>query len=253
MKERQYGRIVNTSSGAGLFGSFGQANYGAVKAGLLGLTRVLAVEGGKAGITADVIAPAAFTRMTADLVGDLGAGSSRRRRSRRWWPSWPTGVRADRSARSPWAAATFAAILISGDPWDNRVGVDGRVRAGSDRGDPRPDRCVHPVRPQLGTGRVVRRVGGCPLSLTAVPPEGTVHRSGASGVTSRAGRPPYYRRARSGPPPTGGTVSQCAATAAAVGSSLALPQTGSRSARTSAVGRSGGPGRPSVPRRRRRR
>jgi NAD(P)-dependent dehydrogenase (short-subunit alcohol dehydrogenase family) len=72
MKEREYGRIINTSSGAGLFGNFGQANYGAAKAGLLGLTRVLAVEGRKAGITANVIAPAAFTRMTADLIGDVG-------------------------------------------------------------------------------------------------------------------------------------------------------------------------------------
>jgi len=72
MKERGYGRIINTSSGAGLFGNFGQANYGAVKAGLLGLTRVLAVEGKKLGITANVIAPAAFTRMTEGIIGDLG-------------------------------------------------------------------------------------------------------------------------------------------------------------------------------------
>ncbi len=72
MKAREHGRIISTSSGAGLFGNFGQANYGAVKAGLLGLTKVLAVEGKKAGIQANVIAPAALTRMTEGLVGEPG-------------------------------------------------------------------------------------------------------------------------------------------------------------------------------------
>ncbi|MHA6758273.1 SDR family NAD(P)-dependent oxidoreductase [Streptacidiphilus sp. PAMC 29251] len=72
MKEQGYGRIVNTSSGSGLFGNFGQANYGAAKAGLVGLTRVLAVEGRKVGIRANVIAPAAFTRMTEELLGAKG-------------------------------------------------------------------------------------------------------------------------------------------------------------------------------------
>jgi NAD(P)-dependent dehydrogenase (short-subunit alcohol dehydrogenase family) len=70
MKERGYGRIVNTTSGSGLFGNFGQANYGAAKAGLVGLTRVLAVEGRKLGIAANAIAPAAATRMNEDLLGD---------------------------------------------------------------------------------------------------------------------------------------------------------------------------------------
>ena len=47
MREQGYGRIVNTSSAAGIFGNFGQTNYGAAKMGLVGLTRVLAVEGAK--------------------------------------------------------------------------------------------------------------------------------------------------------------------------------------------------------------
>ena len=51
MREQGYGRIVNTSSASGLFGNFGQANYGAAKAGLAGLTRVLALEGAGHGIT----------------------------------------------------------------------------------------------------------------------------------------------------------------------------------------------------------
>lgn len=70
MKARQHGRIVNTTSGSGLFGNFGQANYGAAKTGLLGLTRVLATEGRKIGIKANLIAPAAATRMTDALLGD---------------------------------------------------------------------------------------------------------------------------------------------------------------------------------------
>jgi NAD(P)-dependent dehydrogenase (short-subunit alcohol dehydrogenase family) len=72
MKEAGHGRIISTSSGAGLFGNFGQASYGAVKAALLGLTRVLAVEGRKLGITANVIAPAALTRMTEGLIDEVG-------------------------------------------------------------------------------------------------------------------------------------------------------------------------------------
>ncbi len=61
------GRIINTTSTSGLFGNFGQANYGAAKAGIAGLTRVLAIEGKKYGININAIAPVALTRMTEDL------------------------------------------------------------------------------------------------------------------------------------------------------------------------------------------
>ena len=70
-REQGYGRVVNTSSGAGIFGNFGQANYGAAKMGLVGFTRVLAVEGAKSNIKANAIAPVAKSRMTEDLMGEL--------------------------------------------------------------------------------------------------------------------------------------------------------------------------------------
>ena len=69
MRDQGYGRIVNTSSGAGVFGNFGQTNYGAAKMGLVGFTRVLAVEGAKSNIKANAIAPVAKTRMTEELLG----------------------------------------------------------------------------------------------------------------------------------------------------------------------------------------
>jgi NAD(P)-dependent dehydrogenase (short-subunit alcohol dehydrogenase family) len=78
MKEKGYGRIVNTSSAAGLFGNFGQTNYGAAKMGLVGMTRVLALEGAKYGILSNVVAPIAATAMSA---GVLDAGWTRRLKS----------------------------------------------------------------------------------------------------------------------------------------------------------------------------
>ena len=64
MREQHYGRLVYISSASGLFGNFGQANYGAAKTGLVGLANVAAIEGAKYGIAANVVSPVAATDMT---------------------------------------------------------------------------------------------------------------------------------------------------------------------------------------------
>lgn len=68
MRERNYGRIVVTTSSSGMFGNFGQANYGAAKAGIVGLMNVLAEEGRKTNIRVNTISPTAATRMTEGLI-----------------------------------------------------------------------------------------------------------------------------------------------------------------------------------------
>jgi NAD(P)-dependent dehydrogenase (short-subunit alcohol dehydrogenase family) len=62
------GRIVNTTSGAGLWGNLGQLNYATAKAGLVAMTTVTAMEMGRYGVTANIVSPIARTRMTADLT-----------------------------------------------------------------------------------------------------------------------------------------------------------------------------------------
>lgn len=69
MRTQNYGRIVMTTSSSGLFGNFGQANYGAAKMALVGLMQTLAIEGAKNDIRVNALAPTAHTRMTEDLQG----------------------------------------------------------------------------------------------------------------------------------------------------------------------------------------
>ncbi|MBA2638045.1 MAG: SDR family NAD(P)-dependent oxidoreductase [Solirubrobacterales bacterium] len=69
MRERGYGRVLFVTSGSGLFGNFGQANYAAAKMGVVGLARTLAIEGANYGIRANAIAPLAHTPMTDGLFG----------------------------------------------------------------------------------------------------------------------------------------------------------------------------------------
>jgi NAD(P)-dependent dehydrogenase (short-subunit alcohol dehydrogenase family) len=68
MRERHYGRIVLTTSSSGLYGSFGQANYGAAKMALVGLMQTLALEGERHDIRVNCIAPTAATAMTEDVL-----------------------------------------------------------------------------------------------------------------------------------------------------------------------------------------
>jgi NAD(P)-dependent dehydrogenase (short-subunit alcohol dehydrogenase family) len=67
MKEKGYGRVVFTTSSSGLYGNFGQTNYGAAKLALVGFMNTLRIEGAKYGIRANSIAPTAATRMTDGL------------------------------------------------------------------------------------------------------------------------------------------------------------------------------------------
>ncbi|MCE5288591.1 MAG: SDR family NAD(P)-dependent oxidoreductase [Nocardiaceae bacterium] len=67
-REQKHGRIVMATSTSGLFGNFGQANYGAAKAGLVGLINTLSIEGARYNILANAVAPLAATRMTEDVA-----------------------------------------------------------------------------------------------------------------------------------------------------------------------------------------
>lgn len=67
MREQEYGRIIVTTSSSGLYGNFGQSNYGAAKMGVIGLINTLKLEGQKYNIHCNAVAPVAYTRMTADL------------------------------------------------------------------------------------------------------------------------------------------------------------------------------------------
>jgi NAD(P)-dependent dehydrogenase (short-subunit alcohol dehydrogenase family) len=68
MREQNYGRIVMTTSPSGLYGNFGQTNYGAAKLGLVGFMNTLKIEGAKNNVYTNAIAPVAATRMTENLM-----------------------------------------------------------------------------------------------------------------------------------------------------------------------------------------
>lgn len=70
LTQGQGGRIIVTSSTSGLFGNFGQTNYGAAKAGIAGMARCLYLEGIKYGVTVNVLAPTALSRLTDDILPD---------------------------------------------------------------------------------------------------------------------------------------------------------------------------------------
>ncbi|MCT7293628.1 SDR family NAD(P)-dependent oxidoreductase [Rhodococcus sp. D-6] len=73
MLAQGYGRILMTTSASGIYGNFGQSNYGAAKSALVGLTNVLAIEGDRKGIRVNALAPTAATQMTEGLLPDDAA------------------------------------------------------------------------------------------------------------------------------------------------------------------------------------
>ena len=118
MRQQRYGRIVGFSSGSGLRGQTGQANYGAAKSGIAGMTRVLARDLGRYGITSNVIAPGAATRMTAsipDAAQSLRAQQGIQVQARR-----ESGVT---SLRDPSYVAPMVCYLMTDQAWD----VNGQV------------------------------------------------------------------------------------------------------------------------------
>ena len=68
MKDQNYGRIIVTTSSTGLYGNFGQANYGAAKLALVGFVNTLKLEGQKYNINCNILCPVAYTRMTSNLM-----------------------------------------------------------------------------------------------------------------------------------------------------------------------------------------
>ena len=108
MRAQNYGRIVMTTSSSGLYGNFGQANYGAAKMALVGLMQTLSIEGAKNNIRVNCLAPTAATRMTEGLMPEevLRRAASRRPWCRRCWcwrprahPTAPSCVRAQAPSR----------------------------------------------------------------------------------------------------------------------------------------------------------
>ncbi|WP_312977456.1 SDR family NAD(P)-dependent oxidoreductase [Corynebacterium sp.] len=73
MVDQGYGRVLMTTSASGIYGNFGQSNYGAAKSGLVGLTNVLAIEGERKGVRVNALAPTAATQMTDGLIDEDAA------------------------------------------------------------------------------------------------------------------------------------------------------------------------------------
>src|SRR5574338_1453229 len=114
MRQQRYGRIINFSSGSGLIGMPGQANYGAAKSGIAGFTRVVAKDLGRYGVTCNAIAPGAATRMTATI-----SDQARELRGRAGITSpGPQRAPAVPQLRDPEYVAPMVAYLCTDDAWN---------------------------------------------------------------------------------------------------------------------------------------
>ncbi|MHB8375478.1 MAG: SDR family NAD(P)-dependent oxidoreductase [Dehalococcoidia bacterium] len=115
MRQQRSGRIINFSSGSGLIGMPGQANYGAAKSGIAGFTRVVAKDLGRYGVTCNAIAPGAATRMTATV-----SDQSRELRVRAGinTPAPANRAPALPQLRDPEYVAPMVAYLCTDDAWN---------------------------------------------------------------------------------------------------------------------------------------
>jgi 3-oxoacyl-[acyl-carrier protein] reductase len=111
MRQQRSGRIITFTSGSGLRGSSGQANYGAAKAGIAGFTRVVARDLGRYGVTCNSISPGANTRMTATVPQT--AREARAARGIAAAPAAPTPAE-----RGPEQVAPMVAYLATDDAWN---------------------------------------------------------------------------------------------------------------------------------------
>ena len=119
----RYGRIINFSSGSGLTGIPGQANYGAAKAGIAGFTRVVARDLGRYGVTCNAISPGAATRMTATVPD-----SARELRSRAGIQAGGAPTQAQsllQSMREPEYVAPMVVFLCADEAWN----INGKIFA----------------------------------------------------------------------------------------------------------------------------
>ena len=115
MRQQRFGRLINFSSGSGLIGNPGQANYGAAKSGVAGFTRVVAKDLGRYGVTCNAIAPAAATRM----IGTVSDQSRElRQRAGIGGPAAQPQQRPNPALRDPEMVAPMVAYLASDDAWN---------------------------------------------------------------------------------------------------------------------------------------
>jgi NAD(P)-dependent dehydrogenase (short-subunit alcohol dehydrogenase family) len=113
--EENDGRVINTTSASGLYGNFGQSNYGAAKAGIAALTGIAATEMARIGVTVNAVSPGAYTRMTEGLAGIFGIKQPTPEQRDRMAPRWVSPI-------VVWLASKESA------------GVTGRVFEASGRG-----------------------------------------------------------------------------------------------------------------------
>ncbi|MBP2320406.1 NAD(P)-dependent dehydrogenase (short-subunit alcohol dehydrogenase family) [Kibdelosporangium banguiense] len=148
MREQGYGRVVNTTSSAGILGSTHKSHYGAAKTGLIGFTRVLAVEGAAHNIRVNAIAPIAATRMLAVTMAEGDNG-------RRLDPADLAMMHAVTSKLDPALVAPVVAFLahedcpVTGEIYTAGAGQVARFFTGRTKGYYRPDLSIEDVRDHL--------------------------------------------------------------------------------------------------------